>query len=564
MHATKIFISYASADKNEMAQLVLKLQQGNLPLWRDGQDIHGGQDISQRLHEGFRESYCCISLLTEHTLASAWCMQEVGAFWGAGKPVIFYSKDQNILPPPLFALTKVVRDFHDLIQALNRIPIPPPSQFVQRVFPSSNHTDFVKCLKDMATRARRIRMIGTGLQIFGDANFREDILARAAMKECTLEIYLADPYNPAVEQRLVEENQGDEVPVEQGKDGIIRRAHLLAGRWNTYPAPKPDFPLRLFTRCPSFALLQFDDTLFFYPYGCKILGDHSPVFQISGDAPEWKDALEFFHLEFARVREMSTPYPRLAAHGRLTTVLDRELYGCAVYVIPRRVTKNKDEQRLYEFGTNILGYDVRSRRPLVSTWQDYVGNAKQFGFHLTLCDAVYFLTEEEVKTVTAEAEFVADDLSPFEITDLSVQRGVPNADSVAIEPMDPSGSMEALHHEFLHRINRRAYASNYTLELAPPVGAGDSERSRLMIRRYLAPCILKQFRPHFTLLTKVPKEPAGQRETVFTRIEELFAQQRIIMPIKIESLAIVTRKISKGRTDAAWTILKEINLRAAH
>ena len=90
-----------------------------------------------------------------------------------------------------------------------------------------------------------------------------------------------------------------------------------------------------------------------------------------------------------------------------------------------------------------------------------------------MCDALFFLTEGEVKTAIEQVKFVASQYKPFKLVDLKLQRGLPDVSSIALKPKDPSGKLEILHHEFVDRINRRATASYYTLDSVPKRDSDD-------------------------------------------------------------------------------------------
>src|SRR5664279_1614031 len=104
MHHKTVFISYPSQSKGAMLELTDQLRrEGFDSIWRDDDHIKPGAIISDVLQSGFRESDCCVLVLTKHTEKSAWCMQEVGAFWGADKPIIVYCTDGAVRVPALFA-----------------------------------------------------------------------------------------------------------------------------------------------------------------------------------------------------------------------------------------------------------------------------------------------------------------------------------------------------------------------------------------------------------------------------------------------------------------------------
>jgi hypothetical protein len=558
MPANKVFISYPSQSKGAMLELVEYLRgKGFDSIWRDDKRIRPGAFISGELQRGCYESDCCVLVLTKHTEKSAWCMQEVGAFWGAKKPIIVFCRDRKVQPPALFAGSRTARSLEEVAEALAVQPVE-NKPLVKRVFDHANDGHFRDYLKELAGRAKRIRLIGTGLEILGEPNFTKIILERAALGKCKLlEIYLADPWSPAVETRLIEENLGEDVPVPVGRDGIINRAERLAKQWKQYRSPRTKFEVRLFTHYPTFALLNFDDDYFVYPYACARLGNYSPVFQLDGGASDVGEVIRFLEDHYERVKQNSTSLERLESHGRVRATLDvGSLSAFALYFVPAA------NSALYRFGTKVLGYDVRAKKSFGSRWQPYLGDAASFGFHLTVCDALYFPTEGETRTVVNEVEFVAGDFEPFDLSDLQLKVGFPDDRSISLVPKDPTGTLEALHYEFVHRVYRRAVASNYTLGLASATRDPDTSRASLMIERYLAPYILSRFKPHFTLLTDVPKNMLGR---LCSQLNELFKKEVGNASVRVDKLAVMTAVPpqvggpvkARARPEALWVISGE-------
>lgn len=546
----KVFISYPSKSRGEMSLLAGHLEKRKIAsIWRDDERIKPGDIISEELKIGCRESDCCVLVLTEHTEESKWCMQEVGAFWGANKPIIVYRTKPELRGPDLFADRRMANSLEEVAEAVAGLP-PSTIPLVKEVFGSARAGRLMSLLGSLAGQAkRRIILIGTGLQILGEPQFTQRILGRAAAGKCkVLEVYLGDPWSPAVETRIIEENLGEVVPPPVGNYGILNRAEGLAAQWKQYQSPNTKFEVKLFTHYPTFALLIFDDDYFIYPYGCTRLGDFSPVFQLAGNATGGEKVRDFLEEQYRRVKESSTSLRRLESHGKVKTTLDSaSLKAFGLYYVPAA------DSPLYRFGTKILGYNVRERQELGSKWQKYLGGADAYGFHLTICDALYFLSEGEMRSAINEIEFVASEFEPFILSDLQVKRGFPDDRSISLVPTDSSGSLEALHHEFVQRVYRRAVASNYTLGLAKLARDSDRKRANLMIERYLAPYILSRFKPHFTLLTNVRENQQG---AIRARLARLYEEDVGNVPVQVDKLAIM----SKSTPTSRWEIKSEIDL----
>jgi hypothetical protein len=91
-----VFISYSSADKNLLNNILdAALKVAEVESWTD-QGIENGEEITQTLREMVKKCEVCILLATRNSLASQWCQMEIAAFWGAGKRVLVLSPDGSL------------------------------------------------------------------------------------------------------------------------------------------------------------------------------------------------------------------------------------------------------------------------------------------------------------------------------------------------------------------------------------------------------------------------------------------------------------------------------------
>lgn len=414
-----------------------------------------------------------------------------------------------------------------------------------KTFACSDSAEFVSCVEALVRRCRRFVLIGTGLNILHRDPFMKEVLNRAAKGDCHLEIYLADPQSPDIETRLIEEELG-EIKPPVGQRGLIQRLDTLLQLWKDLRYPET-IRIHIFTHYPTFALLIIDQDYFFYPYGYATLGNFSPVMRFSRDNPEDRKVIEFFDNQYRYTKAHAPDAREVLAVRRFHSANISGLYPLAVYIIPPKGSP------LYEFGTQILGYDVRGSKMIHSPWQEQVGNARDFGFHLTVCDALYFWNEATAKMAKSAVEFLARAFKPFEITNLCLKPQCPDPTSLAIVGDEHSGTLEALHCELVYHVYRRAAASNYSLGLADLKRDQDIERARLMISRYKAPYIFQRYRPHFTLLTNVSPETLPE---VYEALNTHFNDRVQERTLRVEKLALMTRPTP----DSPWVIEKEIEL----
>ncbi len=90
-----VFISYSFKDEGQYYNIADQLEAAQIPHW--GQhDLTPGASLADQLRELIKESPVCIFVATKNSVESAWCGAELGAFWGAGKPVVIYIADSNL------------------------------------------------------------------------------------------------------------------------------------------------------------------------------------------------------------------------------------------------------------------------------------------------------------------------------------------------------------------------------------------------------------------------------------------------------------------------------------
>ena len=426
-------------------------------------------------------------------------------------------------------------------------PGPPGSQPIKGIiFRESNGADFKRFAQDRILNARRVVLMGTGLNILADPPFVRTLMRHAASMEAYhLEIYMADPKSPSIETRLIEEEMGAERP-EVGERGILSRLYNLLQNWKELNCPR-QIKIRMFTHYPTFALLMIDKEYFVYPYGISKLGDFSPVFQFFADEPGSRWITDFLERQYEFLSRHALDADKVFAIRNKEPVAVDGLRAFAVYFVP------PPDSRLYDFGTAILGYDLRKQLKAASKWQSEIGEAGNFGFHLTVCDALYFASDAHVETVIEHVKYVTERLGPFDLEKLRVRKEFPDRNSISIVLDDPSGCLELLHHELVERVNRRALGSNYSLGLTRTARDVDFARAELMIDRYQAPYIMARYQPHFTLLTNVSTD---RQASIAAELDLALSNAVRDRKIRIDKLALMTKPAGKDR----WIIEKEVSL----
>lgn len=91
-------------DHDDFNNVVDGLKSREIPYFDPEKMLPGG-NLAEKLREAISVSSGCIFVATKKSLESTWCYAELGAFWGAGKPICVYIADPAVsgekLPPQL-------------------------------------------------------------------------------------------------------------------------------------------------------------------------------------------------------------------------------------------------------------------------------------------------------------------------------------------------------------------------------------------------------------------------------------------------------------------------------
>ncbi|MGW6935302.1 TIR domain-containing protein [Lentzea sp. NPDC054927] len=99
------FISHSFDNKPEFENVTEWLDQLNVPYWRPAEIKTGSASLRDQLRAAVQTCSVCVFIATHASVKSSWCGAELGAFWGAGTPIIVYLADSSLpekhLPPIL-------------------------------------------------------------------------------------------------------------------------------------------------------------------------------------------------------------------------------------------------------------------------------------------------------------------------------------------------------------------------------------------------------------------------------------------------------------------------------
>jgi hypothetical protein len=99
-----VFISYNEKDVAVFSTLRGGLEAQGVIVWKP-ESMEAGASLRDQLRDAINKCHVCVFLATKNSIHYDWCLAQVGAFWGAGKRVIVFRADPEIietqLPPQL-------------------------------------------------------------------------------------------------------------------------------------------------------------------------------------------------------------------------------------------------------------------------------------------------------------------------------------------------------------------------------------------------------------------------------------------------------------------------------
>jgi len=362
------------------------------------------------------------------------------------------------------------------------------------IFNNIGQTKIVDYIEKKIKKSQIIKFVGTGLNILEAGEIKALLINKAregTAKEIT--ICYGNPFSPHVQCRLLEEETGKEKPT-VAYSGIIKRVKDLLRQTKDLPNIK----VLLFNNYPTMAVFQFDEHFIYYPMGYRKLGNLCPVVCSTTEHrfgcfiedmvnSYLKDAVSAENVLYAK--EKNYEYLNL-----------EEICQLATYIIP---SNNSD---FYKKGSQLIGYDYFNRNLYdvvdnkdIDFFRNYVGLAKDYGFHLTIGDVIY-IQKNQVNNIINEIRWIARCINPFYLHINDVEKNYFWNNDIALSCSEESGNLEVFQSEIVSKINIKSLGSNYNFKSSILENLTNlSPRDKTMIEHYFTPNTLQNYKPHFTL-----------------------------------------------------------------
>ncbi len=228
----------------------------------------------------------------------------------------------------------------------------------------------------------------------------------------------------------------------------------------------------------------------------------------------------------------------------------------AVYYVPPA------DDDLYRVGASFVGYDVRRRRrvdfcpgfrKLPGFTEEWVDKARQYGFHLTIGDAIDFMPGDLPKIERMVADIVAC-LAPGHTPALAKPSGefVRFWRCSAVICYDPNEHLRTLHTLITSCVNPLGTGSGYLKRHLEKTCVQTEPHKIKRTQLFYSPTVFDSYQPHFTVVDPCPgpqDRPPELAQAIARNFERFTA-------IRLTSICLLTQM--NGGED--WTVLREFDL----
>lgn len=198
----------------------------------------------------------------------------------------------------------------------------------------------------------------------------------------------------------------------------------------------------------------------------------------------------------------------------------------AVFFVPEL------NSRFYQYGSSILGYDIRRNTTDIEIHPDLLGplasisfnrtwveNASPYGFHLTIGDAINF-SNVPIDIIEHELGEIWGSFSPKSQFILRRDKKEPVSiwrEEIVVLRYKANCNLKMLQSLVVGRVNTLGNGSGYYDEYCLNPDQFDADEA-LRRRKFFAPFILDSYTPHFTLLNPYTGTEPDRVRRVFSRI----------------------------------------------
>ncbi len=167
----------------------------------DVKSMTAGGGLASQLNDAIAQCEICVFLATKSAVESKWCLAELGAFWGTGKPVVIFVIDPDLTDeslPPQFKGNLTAWTLEALFNSIENLRLAGAGHQPQYFESSSDFgtdNDWGRILKGTT---QSFDIMGITLSGWRNTNRFAELVTEQVAKQCSIRILLMHPDNPAI------------------------------------------------------------------------------------------------------------------------------------------------------------------------------------------------------------------------------------------------------------------------------------------------------------------------------------------------------------------------------
>lgn len=91
----QVFISHSHKDAGIYSALCIALDAAPIDRWKP-RELSPSESLAEQLRQAIHDCQVCVFIVTRCSVASQWCLAELGAFWGAAKKVFLFMGESGL------------------------------------------------------------------------------------------------------------------------------------------------------------------------------------------------------------------------------------------------------------------------------------------------------------------------------------------------------------------------------------------------------------------------------------------------------------------------------------
>ncbi len=220
-----------------------------------------------------------------------------------------------------------------------------------------------------------------------------------------------------------------------------------------------------------------------------------------------------------------------------------------IYFIP-----SVERSDFYNLGSKIVGYDIQNEKNIIKDDRNLLFDQKwnsdcmEYGFHLTIGDAIYFETDK-IQMISKEVQAILDVLDVNKLFELKPNKKFlewrgPN-ENILVLSYNANLYLQIFHTLVVSLIHPLGNGSLYTeRKKENPLKYAQEPFLNNRVDRFFTYSGLDNYQPHFTLLNPFVGSKS-EKSNLYSSIDQLFSEYKSSV-FEVSKLALVVKKSNEN------------------